>query len=96
MRIERVQVPHRHPVFDGHFPARPLLPGSLLLDLIIAAWGAPVCGVPSVKFLRPVLPGDTLALTFTPVPGAPAIRFGCTRGDETVCSGVLLPRPARH
>ncbi len=91
MRTEHLEIPANHPVFAGHFPGHPLLPGSLLLDLILAAYGAPVAGVTSVKFHRPVLPGDALVLTFTPAGAGPAIRFDCTRGPDTVCSGTLLP-----
>jgi 3-hydroxymyristoyl/3-hydroxydecanoyl-(acyl carrier protein) dehydratase len=96
MRTERIAIPAAHPVFQGHFPGRPLVPGALLLDLILAAFGAPVARVASAKFQRPVLPGDTLVVRFTAAPRGPAVRFDCTRGDETVCSGVLLPAPARH
>lgn len=92
MPTRHIDIPLRHPVFAGHFPEQPLLPGALLLDLIIASWGAPVAAVPSVKFQRPVGPGERLTLTFSPA--APGVRFACTRGAQQVCSGTLLPRPA--
>lgn len=91
MRAEELRIPTVHPAFAGHFPRRALLPGSMLLEMILAAWGEPVARVPAVKFHRPVLPGDVLTLVFTPLPEGRAVRFGCTRGQETVCSGVLLP-----
>ena len=94
MRTEHLEIPVTHPVFAGHFPGHPLLPGSLLLDLILAAYGAPVAAVTSVKFHRPVLPGDALVLTFTPAGAGPAMRFHCARGLDTVCSGTLRLDPA--
>ena len=91
MRTEPISIPRDHPVFTGHFPERPLVPGSMLLELILTAWGAPVSRVPSVKFLRPVLPGDELTVRFTPVEGSSAVRFAVNRGNETVCAGALVP-----
>jgi len=94
MRTERLDIPPEHPAFAGHFPGRPLVPGALLLDLVVTAWGAPVRQVLSAKFQRPVAPGDALTLTFVPAASGMAVRFSCTRGEETVCSGLLLPEPA--
>ena len=94
MRTERIDIPAAHPVFAGHFPGRPLLPGSLLLDLILEVWGTPVARVASVKFHRPVLPGMALSVTFTPVGEGPAVRFRCECGGETLCAGTLLPHLA--
>jgi 3-hydroxymyristoyl/3-hydroxydecanoyl-(acyl carrier protein) dehydratase len=94
MRTDRIEIPLRHPVFDGHFPNRPLVPGSLLLELILVAWGGPVTGVRSAKFFRPVIPGDVLTLSFAPVAGGSAIRFDCMRGTQTVCAGTLVGEAA--
>lgn len=90
MPDERIDIPLAHPAFAGHFPGRPLVPGSLLLALILDASDTPVTQVSSVKFHRPVLPGDGLTLTFTPVGEGPAVRFRCARGGDTVCAGTLL------
>jgi 3-hydroxyacyl-[acyl-carrier-protein] dehydratase len=51
-----------HPAFPGHFPGFPLYPGAAMLADVIA-WleancGGAVLGVPRLKFLAPVLPGD--------------------------------------
>lgn len=95
MRTERIDIPLYHPVFDGHFPGHPIMPGSLLLDLVLAAWNGPVASVPSVKFHRSVVPGETLILCFAPANQGPAIRFSCLRDDVPVCSGLLLPGVAQ-
>ena len=95
MRAERVVIPRDHPAYAGHFPSDPLVPGSMLLDLIIAAWGSDCAGVRSAKFHSPVEPGAALDLVFTPVSGGSLVRFVCRRGERTVCSGVLDSAPAR-
>ncbi|SDX06275.1 3-hydroxyacyl-ACP dehydratase FabZ family protein [Thiocapsa roseopersicina] len=98
MPTRRISIPLEHPVFEGHFPGRPIMPGSLLIDLVLAAWensgGDPVTSVPSVKFHRPVAPGDTLVLHFTPtITGTGAgVRFTCLREETLVCSGLLAPQ----
>lgn len=56
------------PVFAGHFPNRPLLPGVFQLEIVrLAAEWVLNCGlslqeVVRGKFQRPVLPGETLKL----------------------------------
>ncbi|WP_373507474.1 ACP dehydratase [Thiocapsa sp.] len=102
MKTRRISVPLTHPVFEGHFPGRPIVPGSMLIDLVLAAWkdsgGEPVTSVPGVKFHRPVAPGDTLVLHFAPTTlgigaGAGAgVRFTCLREETLVCSGLLAPQ----
>lgn len=94
MRTERITIPLNHPAYSGHFPGCPLVPGSMLLDLILAAWDRPVPRVPSVKFHRRVMPADELMLQFTATEGS-AVRFSCTRLGETVCSGILVNEPVR-
>ncbi|RKT43443.1 beta-hydroxyacyl-ACP dehydratase [Thiocapsa rosea] len=100
MQTRRISIPLEHPVFEGHFPGRPIVPGSMLIDLVLAAWedagGDPVTSVPSLKFHRPVVPGDALVLHFTPTtPGSgteAGVRFTCLREQTLVCSGLLMPR----
>lgn len=56
--------------FEGHFPARALLPGVTQLQWVLeyaARWLGPVKlrEVLSTKFVRPILPGETLQLCLT-------------------------------
>lgn len=87
------EVPADHPVFAGHFPGQPLVPGALLLAEVLEA----VRRVPALaarlgtqpvlaaaKFLAPVRPGSTLQIDLVPEPGAQrGLRF------EVRCAGVV-------
>jgi acyl-coenzyme A synthetase/AMP-(fatty) acid ligase len=85
-----LQVPHDHPSFAGHFPGQPVLPGVVLLSMVMEAL-QPRLGttaqIDQAKFLAPVLPGDTLALTVT-AQGS-ALQFELTRQGKPVARGQL-------
>lgn len=92
--------------FEGHFPARPTLPGVLMLESI-AQLGAYALlaggelpgklplfgGVDKVRFRRQVVPGDVLDLEV--VLGRMSARAGkghgrASVGGETACEADLL------
>jgi 3-hydroxyacyl-[acyl-carrier-protein] dehydratase len=66
------------PYFQGHFPARPIMPGVLILEAMAQAAGIIVLsaqaggkhhenvyyyvGIDNARFKRPVIPGDQLEL----------------------------------
>ena len=64
------------PIFQGHFPERPILPGVLIIEAMAQAGGIAgyslyknadsgityLAGVDKVKFKKPVVPGDQLIL----------------------------------
>lgn len=56
------------PVFAGHFPGTPLLPGSMLLDWAVSAYasanqlGVSDCTVRQARFLAPARPDVPLQL----------------------------------
>ena len=55
-----------HPALPGHFPGQPIVPGVVLLERVAAtarrAFAAEVAGLPQVKFLRPLHPGEDAEL----------------------------------
>ncbi|MGI9026126.1 MAG: 3-hydroxyacyl-ACP dehydratase FabZ family protein, partial [Burkholderiaceae bacterium] len=72
-RLALTAIDPSHPAFAGHFPARPIVPGVVLLDqslrAIAATFGleeetmaSTICAIGVAKFLSPVGPGEALRL----------------------------------
>ncbi|HEX4647276.1 MAG TPA: 3-hydroxyacyl-ACP dehydratase FabZ [Steroidobacteraceae bacterium] len=72
-------VTYNEPYFPGHFPARPVMPGVIIIEALAQAAGI-LCfvtegvipdddtrfyfvGIDKARFRRPVVPGDQLILT---------------------------------
>jgi 3-hydroxymyristoyl/3-hydroxydecanoyl-(acyl carrier protein) dehydratase len=62
----RLRVEATSRAFAGHFDGEPILPGVSLLAIVahaLRASGARLRALPSVRFRRPVRPGDVLEMT---------------------------------
>lgn len=75
-----------HPCLAGHFPGRPIVPGVVLLDEVMAIVGVVAGGdgsvrLGAVRFSRPVRPGDVVQ-----VEGGDG-RFVARVGDAVVVQG---------
>lgn len=87
-----------HPCLPGHFPGRPLVPGVVLLEQVLAAIEAGhgplgALRLPQVKFLQPLLPGEPARVELQPlsIPGtAPRWRFQVLRDDTVLASGEVV------
>lgn len=91
-----------HPAFAGHFPGRPIVPGALLLDAVLhavtqasqtpgeslASGPAVHCQIASAKFLSPVLPGETLTMSWSSTDKGQT-RFDIAGSGRPVATGIF-------
>ena len=95
-----IAVPVSGPLYEGHFPGRPILPGIGLLDLSIRALAAvgaaqALCEITSLRLRKLVAPGDSLELEVKAFEPDGSVRFEVRRAGEIVASaGVILGVPS--
>ena len=93
------RIPESSPLFTGHFPGHPILPGIAHLALVTRAlsdWQGrevTLAGVRSLKLRRPVGPGETLAVRLSRVDAEDGdVGFKLEREGETVSRGTVAWR----
>jgi 3-hydroxyacyl-[acyl-carrier-protein] dehydratase len=88
---ESFRIEPGHPALPGHFPGRPVVPGVVLLDRVAAAlerWrGTSPATLTQVKFLQPLLPGQTADLELRQAGGRVAFRI--SHGGVDIASGSI-------
>jgi hypothetical protein len=95
---QRCAIAADHPGLAGHFPGNPVVPGVLLLEEVVRAFEAwrpdeRLVGMPVVKFLVPLRPGQAFAIRFVES-GGRGIRFECVRDDgQPLARGCLTVAP---
>jgi len=84
-----------HPAAQGHFPGNPIIPGAVLLSEALCAIeagsgvGLSPCRVRSVKFVRPVRPGDRVTIEYSGFVRR-GIKFVCVVSGRPVLSGEVV------
>jgi 3-hydroxyacyl-[acyl-carrier-protein] dehydratase len=87
------------PVFAGHFPGHPILPGIFQLEIVRLAGGMvarqnralSISEIVKTKFQRPILPGETLKLSLklTDENGGVSARANFTCGGQPAGEAYL-------
>jgi len=93
--VGRFVVPAEHPSLPGHFPGRPIVPGVVLLDHVLALILGPgqrARTLSGVKFTAAVRPGETIEVTAAPSrtgPAGPAVAFAAFCAGKPVLRGTV-------
>jgi 3-hydroxymyristoyl/3-hydroxydecanoyl-(acyl carrier protein) dehydratase len=84
-----ISFPATHPVFAGHFPGQPIVPGVLLLDHVRLAIqndsGRRCRGISTAKFHSPARPDEIMAVTYTV--GDNSVSFEILNGSRKIADG---------
>ena len=98
MPFVNIDIDANHPVFAGHFPGKPIVPGVMLLDraqqAIEAASGLRMQGLAMAKFLSAAVPGEALVLEHEATEDA--VRFTIRCGERVVASGRFVAPGLGH
>ena len=95
-----LSIPPDHPAFAGHFPGHPVVPGVVLLDEALSAIASAQGIEPgpwhiaTVKFERPVAPGEPLVLRWQPAP-AGGWQFEIRADGQRAAIGSVQARDPR-
>jgi len=95
------QVESRQPVFEGHFPEFPIMPGVILIGFLKAhifkelGVATELASIKRFRFVKPVLPGDKVTTnlkSFTEEGDLIHVVCSCTVLDSVVSKGKISLR----
>lgn len=91
--VKTMQVPAAHPVFAGHFPGRPIVPGVMLLEWVVDELGQSIGRVPGAlrvrecKFFTALCPEQRAELRLEV--GETRCTFDIRLADASIARGVV-------
>lgn len=94
MTVIALHIPADHPAFAGHFPAMPITPGVVLLDLAMLAIARhrqremQPYKIRNLKFLSPVPPNTHLSVHYELTVNG-ALQLEIRNGSQLAVTGVL-------
>lgn len=94
-----LKIPASHPVFVGHFPGTPIVPGVVLLDevmhVIVADTGLAETSlqISSVKFLSPLKPDEAVIIELEQLANG-TLKFEVLEGNRQIVIGNLVIKQA--
>ena len=90
----RIEIPAASPLFTGHFPGQPILPGVAHLAIVERALGIPLGALRAFRVRQPVLPGESLNLSLGALDPEGWLRFEIRRKEAVVAGGSVQTSPA--
>ena len=93
-------VPLEAPIFDVHFPGRPVLPGAIIIGLALRAVHAAYPGqraeLVAARLVSPVPPGTRLTFVLPANPLNDRASMSVTTSNETAASLRVALSPGRQ